>query len=319
MPESKQVLLRGNINHQVQRLFQTVNAIGFKKHDAKEVARADGARSWAEVGKKLGIHSYATADAYRDVWMYCADFAKENLGIRDIERLTGEAVGSFLQSKVDSGVAHATFMQYAAACEKLETALNRYAEQHKSGREYAFKEGMQSARAAAKTLARFRGSRAYADPDRIVADVRNDLHSLAASLQHEGGCRVKEASHITKDQLRGLRADEYTGRRKGYFEVRGKGGKFRDIGVSPATYERLEAAVTDKRFEFDKGKYRYDLKRSAHRSGQAYEGSHGLRWSFAQERHSELQQYGLTYEQSLSEISEEMGHDRADITTHYLR
>lgn len=311
--------MQGSTNHQVQRLFQTINEIGSKKHESKELARAEGAKTWAEIGKKLGIHSYATADAYRSVWRNCADFAKVHLGIRDIEKLTGEAVGAFLQSKVNAGVAHSTFMQYAAACEKLETTLNRYAAENNSGHVYDFKEGMQPARNAAKKLARFRGSRAYADPDRIVAGIRNEQHSLAASLQHEGGCRVKEASHITRDQLRGLRADEHTGRMKGYFEVKGKGGKIRDIGVSPATYDRLGAAVADKRFEFNKDKYRYDLKRSACRSGQAYEGSHGLRWSFAQERHSELQQYGLTYEQSLSEISAEMGHDRADITTHYLR
>ena len=52
---------------------------------------------------------------------------------------------------------------------------------------------------------------------------------------------------------------------------------------------------------------------------QPYQGSHGLRWSYAQERHNEVQQHGYTYEQSLSIVSQELGHERADITEHYLR
>ena len=81
-----------------------------------------------------GCYSYSTADAYRDVWRACLGHAKENLGIKDIEKLSGEAVRAFLDSKIDQGVAKATFGQYAAACEKLEVALNRYAEQHSTGR-----------------------------------------------------------------------------------------------------------------------------------------------------------------------------------------
>jgi hypothetical protein len=49
------------------------------------------------------------------------------------------------------------------------------------------------------------------------------------------------------------------------------------------------------------------------------EGNHSLLWSLAQERHAELQERGMTYEQSLSEVSQEMGHERVDISEHYLR
>jgi integrase len=107
---------------------------------------------------------------------------------------------------------------------------------------------------------------------------------------------------------------------KGWFEVEGKRGKEREIGVSPETYARLEKEVAEgTRFEFDKAAYRADLKEAAAMTGQEYEGSHGLRWSWAQERHSELQERGMTYEQSLSVVSQEMGHERGDITEHYLR
>lgn len=90
--------------------------------------------------------------------------------------------------------------------------------------------------------------------------------------------------------------------------------------VSPGTYVRLEKAISDgRRFEFDKDACRVKLKQAAAKTGQEYKGSHGLRWSWAQERHAELQERGMTYEQSLSEVSQEMGHERGDITEHYLR
>src|SRR6266567_1082352 len=150
--------MRGSIVYQVQQVFQAVNEIGASKHAAKEEARAEGAATWHQVGKELGVYSYSTADAYRDVWRACLSHAKANLGIRDIEKLSGEAVRAFLASKVDQGVARATFGQYAAACEKLEVALNRYAEQYGTGQEYLFSSDIQAARDAAVNLERFEGS-----------------------------------------------------------------------------------------------------------------------------------------------------------------
>lgn len=311
--------MRGSTVYQVQQVFQAVNEIGSSKHAAKAEARAEGAATWHQVGKELGIYSYSTADAYRDVWRSCLDHAKGNLGIKDIEKLSGEAVRAFLSSKIDEGVARATFSQYAAACEKLEVALNRYAVQHETGREYAFSSDIKTARDAAGNLERFEGSRAYCNPDRLVQAVPGERYNLAAALQREGGARISEINHINRDQLRGLREDRHTGELKGWVHVEGKGGKEREIGVSPETYARLEKAVDATRFEFDKDAYRADLKEAAAKTAQEYEGSHGLRWSWAQERHAELQERGMTYEQSLSQVSQEMGHERGDITEHYLR
>ena len=311
--------MRGSTAYQVQQVYLLVNEIGTSKHKAKSVARGDGALTWHDVGKELGIYSYSTADAYRDVWRACLDFAKQFLGIKDIEKLSGEAVRAFLMSKIDQDISYATLTQYAAAMEKLEVGLNRYATQFETGREYCFSSDIRAARKEGSHLERFEGSRAYADPDRLVAEIRVDIYHLAASIQREGGARISEANHLTTDNLRGIRADRQTGQLKGWIHVEGKGGKEREVGVNPNTYVRIEEMVKNGRFEFDKNAYREELKAAAGRSGQNYEGSHGLRWSWAQERHRELQQNGLSYEQTLTQISQEMGHERGDITEHYLQ
>ena len=314
--------MRGSLNYQVHQIFEAVKCIGQSKHDAKVEAREGGAKTWAEVGAKIGVFSYGTADAYRDVWRHVLEHAKAEYGMKDIERLSGQHVASYLEAKIDQGVARATFDQYAAGCAKLEQALNRFAEAKGTSNTYDFNLKDVRALGAQELGGRSEVSRAYAAPDRLVASVQGERHALAAALQREGGARVKEVSHVGKEQLQGVWNDRHTGEARGWIEVQGKGGKERLIGVSQETYQRLasEIAKADNgRFTIDGDRYRADLKQAAAASGQDYEGSHGLRWSWAQERHAELQEHGKTYEQSLTQVSQDMGHERSDITEHYLK
>ena len=314
--------MRGNVNFQVQQLYKTVESIGESKHEAKAEARENGAVGAAEIAKEIGIYSYSTADAYRDVWRAVGEFAKAEYGIKDMERITGEVAVAYLNSKIEEGVARATFGQYAAAVEKMETALNRFASQNETGNTYKF--GLDDVRqvAALELGERNHEARAYADPAKLCSNIEDKQHSLAAQIQHESGGRVKEVSQIKESQLKGLQADRITGELKGKIEVDGKGGKVRELQVSPAAYATLKAAIAANGGVFkiaDYKAYVAALEKSAGKTGQDYNGSHGLRWNFAQERMQELQGHGLTYEQALQQVSHEMGHERSDITEHYLK
>ena len=309
--------MRGSIVYQVQQIFlkSGINKIGESKHQAKESARADGARTWHEVGKKLGIHSYATADAYREIWRSLLKETRSTFKIKDIEKLSKEHVQNFLMVK-SSSVAMATFRQYAAACEKLETALNMYARQQGTAREYNFSIG--SMRKNVSNLRRFEGTRVYDNPRTLISSIDNNVYRLAASIQYEGGARIKETGLINSNQLRGL----INNRGKIYIDKRGaKGGKPRDIYVSKDSYKQLCEFIS-KKGVFDigsKDKYRQALKMAAKKTKQKYNGSHGLRWNFAQKRMDHHMNHGgLPYEASLVAVSDEMGHVRGDITEHYL-
>lgn len=317
--------MRGSTNYQIQQIFRQsdICAIGQSKHLAKEVAREAGARTWAEMGRNLKIHSYGTADAYRAVWRHVLDHAKAEFQMKDVERLNGDHVRSYLQSKIEQGVAKATFQQYAAACGKLEQALQSYSDRHDRNNSYDFRPGIQDARIEARQegLRAFEGSRAYADPAALVSAVTNRDHQIAAAIQHEGGPRIDGVGLIRAEQLQGYRIDPISGQEKGHIEIQGKGGKITEHAVSRQTYQRLESAIKagDGRFRIDKDAYRDALKHAAQATGQEYTGSHGLRWSFAQERCAEIQERGGSYEQALAQVSQELGHERADITEHYLR
>ena len=139
--------------------------------------------------------------------------------------------------------------------------------------------------------------------------------------------RPLDEVRFTPADLQGVRPDPITGQEKGWLAVDGKGGKKRDIMVPPATYqavaERVLALAPSRHWgignDADRVVYRDEIRLACRLLGEDYHGSHGFRWDYAQERFQEVQAAGLTYNEALFQVSEEMGHERADITEHYLK
>ena len=306
--------MRGNINYQVHQVFKEIISFGQSKHEAKAEARADGANTWHEVGKELGIYSYATADQYRDIAKDLMNYTREQFGFKDIEKLSSEHIQAYLENKIAEGVRYSTFQKYAAALEKLEVALNQYAQSHNTGNQYSF--DIQDVRQqASEVLERSQATRAYEDPKALIENIQNSDYKIIAQAQHEGGFRISELNHISEKNFK----DNNTFR-----VISGKGGKDREVPLSKETYQSLKSLLdkadkSDGKYKFNMNDYRNTLKEAAQASNQDYTGSHGLRWNFAQEKFMELQREGRTYEQALQEVSNLLGHERPDITEHYLR
>jgi len=313
--------MHGNVNYQVQTVFASIREIGESKHAAKEEARAAGAGNWHEIGKATGVHNYNTLDSYRDISKQMFTWAREEFGARDLTKIESYQVSAWLDHKMQNGInERATFDKYAAALEKLEVAaINSY--NIDKGIVDQFTLNLKEIRttAAHKLGQRSTDSRAYARPHELV-DAVSGKYNLLANVINESGARINEAHHIREHQLRGLKPDPVTGQMKGWVEVRGKGGKIREVGMSPKTYNRLEKAIAAGNgvAHTNKGNYREALQKAALKTDQRYEGPHGQRWSWAQARHDELQRHGMSYEASLTTVSREMGHERSDITCHYL-
>jgi integrase len=301
-------------------LFQVsgINQIGRSKHEAKQIARSAGARTWSEIGGKIGVFSFATADAYREVWLQLFRFAKNTYGVKDIEKLKGQHVGAFLRQKIQGEVAFATFAQYTSAVAKLDQALSLFSQGKGISRQDSFSSEIELCRVEAKDLDRFELNRAFDDPLALCEALDNVVYKTAAKMQLQGGARIHEVSLVRYEQLRDKRPDPISGRVKGWFEAQAKGGKIVEIGLAADTYNMLLALIRKNgEFHFDEDAYRRALAKAAQQTGQEYTGSHGLRWCFAQDRMQECQQYGLSYEQALLRVSQEMGHERASITRHY--
>ena len=320
--------MRGSTKYQVQTLFREsgIDQIGTSKHHAKELVRQEFAAmdkraSWHDIGQNTGIHGISTANDYQQVWRQILEFAKETEGIRDIEKLTGAIVANFLESRVELGIAKDSFDKYASAAEKLSVALNGYSAMVGHGNIYSFTDAIKPVRALARAeLDSTQQARAYTDPRQLVAAVQRPDYQLASSIQLEAGSRFRETSNITVRNLQGLKVDPHTGQTMGWYATQGKGGKSLEKMVSPATYSLLEKHIqTHGAFRIDGSSYRESLKAAAAASQQQYHGSHGLRWNFAQERYKELQTHCLSATEALQVVSTELGHNRIDITMHYLR
>jgi len=317
--------MRGSPVYQVEQLYKKsgINQIGQSKHRAKMQSRKAGRLTWSDLSASLGIYSYATADAYREVWIQVFEFARESFGIKSILDLTGDMVKDYLEVRIEDGVALNTYTLHAAACQKLEVALDLFDRQIgdiKKPRKYLFVKKIDATRPTARhELKDFEGSRAYDDPEVMIAALVDDKFSLAAKIQLYGGPRVREVSLIRRTQLRGVKNDPHTGEEKGYFEIQGKGGKMTLVGVPIETYKALHDMTLKKDFRFNPTTYRRALKVAAEATGQKYNGSHGLRWNFARERKGELQENGLFHEEAMQEVSRDMGHERPSISSHYMR
>lgn len=305
--------MRGGMGYQVTTVFNQSGIFNpsESKHEAKAEARAEGARTSADVAEKTQIYSYQTAESYKDVWHQVADFAQINCGLKDIEKLSSTEIKAYLESRAAEGVAASTFAKECAAINKFENALSAYADKRGTGREYNFREVTHQVKVEqGKSLERADPHRAYSNPQGVIGELERADHKLAAALQHTGGGRITEINLIKASQLKG----------NNRVEVKGKGGKVRELQVSEKIYNELKNHIEKNgNFKIDKDAYGRDLRAAALSSGQDATGSHGLRWNFAQDRMSELQSSGKVYEQALAQVSREMGHERSDITEHYLR
>lgn len=304
--------MRGSVKWQVNQVYERsgTNRIGHSRHQAKESARNIGAKTSAEVARETGVYSYSTADQYRSVWRGCLQYAKDKYSQNDVEKLNSTHVQAYLESKIDAGVRRATYNSYVSALRKFEDALNRLG----NGHEYDFGPGIEAASELRSELRQFEGSRAYDNPMALIEAIADPQYKLAAKLQYEGGCRRDEIATVRKANLNG----------DGQFEVRGKGGKSRIITVSGDAYEHFsELVMKSGQLPMHKSNlyngYLEALKKAAEETGQKYTGSHGLRWNYARNRMKQFQREGGSYEGGLLSVSREMGHERGEITEHYLR
>jgi len=304
--------MKGSPLHQVRAVFATIDGIGTSKHAAKEQAIANGATTKHDIAQKTGVYSYNTKEQYINTATELLKYARDEFGIKDAARLNNEIVNSFLESKIASGVARNTFDKYAAAIEKFIVGLNKFQEQHNLPTISI--DTTQVREQAREMLERTTQSRAYSDPQSLIANIKNDVFKTIATAQLNGGFRISELNHMSLANFKN----------GGVFEViQGKGGLDRQIELPSNIYNKLlelanKPNLPNNKFAFDMNQYRLELKAAAERSGQNYSGSHGLRWNFAQSKYLELSaRFGEV--RALQMVSNLIGHSRSDITKHYLK
>jgi integrase len=306
--------MRGSVYYQTAELTKVIFFEG-----AKKINRIDHSHKHYQC-----IASYNTMDTYRRVWNNLFNYLQEHFKLKNCELITEEHIKCYVEYKIEYYPSRQYLEKITSALGKLEIALNRYSKAKYDDPivyDFRIRQDLLQQAKDLNLVANNYHNRVYDQALLLINNLQHPKHRLAASIQHEGGARSEGVLLIKKEQLHGYKIDEITNKQVGVIQTKEKGGKEGDVLVSVNTYRELEEYFSQNNVAIFKIKYQEyinDIKNSCQNLHITYHGSHGFRWTFAQNRVREYQKHGYSYEQALQGVSWEMKHFRANITEHYL-
>lgn len=285
--------------------------VGRSRYDAKADARANGAKTSHDINATIGITSWASYDKFCSQTKVFASWCFGN-GCNNINQIKPEHVTGFLTALVDRGYARNTVQGYAAAINKMAVMLDRGLT-GTGTRAKKWSQAIDTVRTDINTcVQKDTTTRAYADPQAIVAAIPDERLQLCASMQLDHGLRIADA---TKIHAHNISADD-----KFLTVKNSKNGQDIMVALRPGEADHIRALADDKGMvAIKQSEYRAALSKACADTGQDYTGSHGLRHNYAQHRMDELTNSGMSYSKALDQTASEMGHHRSEITTVYLR
>ena len=213
-----------------------------------------------------------------------ASFAKNEFQLRDIKEINIDIVKSWIDSK---NISYNTASNYFSELNKVSDHFNFTREEIKELRADLKND-------LPKTVLE---TRAYKNLEKIEL---NPKHQAAFELQRDYGLRVNASTHI--DLNKQLNGNTLT--------YREKGGKLSQKEINPNLAQKLKENAVEGKYEINKRTYARDFQKQIEKSGQKYNGTHGIRHTYAQK---------MLETHSKAEVSQEMGHSREEITDTYLR
>lgn len=272
----------GSVKYQVSQILQKVNGIGISKKETREQSGVKSLESGHKVSDK--VHSYKSLENLRNDLTNLAAYAKAEFQIKDISEINIDIVSSWINSK---HISYNSASNYMSNLNKVSDHFNFTREEIKDLREDLKKE---LPKAELET-------RAYKNLEKIEL---KEKHQVAFELQRDYGLRVNASTHI--DLNKQLHGNTLT--------YREKGGKLSQKVLSPNLAQKIRENAVEGKYEINKRTYSRDFQREIEKSGQKYNGTHGIRHAYAQK---------MLENHSKAEVSKELGHTREEITDTYLR
>ncbi len=300
--------MRGNINYQVNLLWDKVDGINTSKAANRKNSSITG-----QNGHKVSdsVHSYNSKDEFINRAKELATFAKDNFNINDMQAITNEVIISYVQEKIDKGLKYRSISTYISQLEKIQVGLSKFMKKRVEHFQLFNRDTLKKVREMAKehALVSKHKNRAFSNPDIIKSELKDNM-KVSFELQLNYGLRVNEATYIKQSQLKD---DVLT--------IQGKGGYIREIELKKDLANRLrkELKKNDGKIEIPYSTYRKYLKLSAAESNQTYNGTHGLRFNYVQQEYFNKINQFKTHIEALKEVSYNIGHHREEITEHYRR
>jgi len=300
--------MRGSVYYQTGQLTKAIFVEGAKKYE-----KADPTHLYYQC-----VSSYTTMKTYRDVWNNLANYLKEHWKLKDLEKITAEHIDAYISYKIEYYPTKQYLEKITSALGKLEWALRRltdYMYGEEKPYDFSIRTNKLHYAKVQNLVADGYHNRVYQHPEHIIENLSNPMHKIAAQIQLYGGARSEGVTLIKHDQLKGVQVDPITNELVGTILTKEKGGKEGDVMVDLDIYEWLEDFFQDHSiFRIKYQEYADDIRQTCQVLGLTPHGTHGFRWTFAQNRVRAYQDAGYSYEQALQGVSWEMKHFRASIT-----
>jgi len=273
----------GSINYQVGNIIKAHNGIRQSKLESRKNSGIISAESGHKVSDKF--HSYKSLDNARNDLKNLGNYAKQSHSIKNMSNISISVVRDWI---IEKNITYNTASNYLSELNKVHEHMNFTREEIKELR----KELKTSLRTNTKQ------SRFYKKLDKIKLP---DKSMPAYELQRDYGLRMSAATHINiEKQLKGTT-----------LKYQEKGGKWSEKELTSTLASKIRKNAVEGKYEIPRDTYYGQLKREIEKSGQKFNGTHGIRHTYAQNQI----QSGKTKQ----EVSEAMGHTRPEITNTYLR
>jgi len=283
----------------VNQIMKNANGLGESKNRARENPNSS---TKGQNGHAISTkaHSLKAMDNLRSVANQYTKFVKDTYGARVANYINTETMKEFITAKLENGATGGTINTYISTLGKVADNLNQLGVNSVSREEItAYRNELKE---AGYTLKPNHTDRSNDNPQAIVNYMNETTpYGLSADLQYAAGLRADDAINI---------ADKITINEDNTLTIHGSknGLDYTTKELNPELIERVAEAI-ENGYKVDYQDYRETLKEATEATGQEWNGTHSLRYDYAQREKDN----GTT----LAEISETMGHSREEITLHY--
>lgn len=301
--------MKGSINYQVSQVMKMLTGHCISKYETRKTSNTKGENNH---NVSPLIHSTNYDKAIKNTALSLAQFAKES-GTKDMEKINNETIEKYINEKIKKGISNKSISASLSHMMKIQHALNQtfYNRTKKENTLLFSKDIIKELREKANKIAVKTDKskiKSYANPNIFLSKIAT-RSSLQVELMMKSGIRVNDAIHIKKEQLLS----------NNKIKFRSKGGKVFIKKIDPFLYEKIKKAVLNNSYNISYKTFYRDMKKVAIENDIAWSGTHGLRHSWAKKDYANNLKRGLSNENSLLKTSQNLAHNRAEITKLYIQ
>ena len=257
------------------------------------------------------VHSYSTFNRYMGVARDFVKFAIEKEELSKMKHLSYDHVKEYLNRKIEKGYSEKTIKVNASALKKFFETVQKQDIADRISKDY------QSYYSQGRSPNRTIG---FSNPEKIIDNLKDDLHKTIAELQLRTGARLGDVKKIQIDH-----------KNRRVIITKSKGGKTRAVNFYlPGEFkrvaelkERLDNQLQGRDWQEirgSKGKvgtYYKDLRQAVKSAGETYQGAHSFRASYAERFWNYAEKHGWDRQRIEKTLEHNLGHNRIEMSRHY--